>query len=126
MSMLTEGRPRADMGVTLQLDDFGKKALEAQLRGGSSRDAVVRAAARYYLADRESGRVAWRAPLFVRSVDPDGAGTDVELDEGTMEALEREARRQGIPASRLVEHALLYFLADVDSGRAALHLADEE
>jgi hypothetical protein len=126
MSMLTEGRPRADMGVTLQLDDFGKKALEAQVRDGSSRDAVIRAAARYYLADRESGRVAWRVPRFVRPAHADGAGTDVELDDATMQALEQEARRQGIPPGRLVEHALLYFLADLDSGRAEARLADED
>jgi hypothetical protein len=124
MSMLTEGRPTSDMGLKVQLDDFGKEALRAQMRGRRSRDAVIRTAARYYLADRDSGRVAWRVPPFVRRGDPNGAGTDVELDAATKEALEEEARRQGIAPGRLVEHALLYFLADLDSGRARLHFAD--
>jgi hypothetical protein len=113
------------MSVRLELDDFGREALEAQVRSGSSRDAVIRTAARYYLADRESGRVAWRPPRFARRDDyPAGTITDVELDQDTMEALETEARRHGIPAPRLAEHALLYFLADLDSGRAALRLGD--
>lgn len=113
------------MSVRLELDDFGREALETQVRGGSSRDAVIRTAARYYLADRGSGRVAWRPPRFARRDDPSaGTVTDVDLDEDTIEALEEEARRQGIPAPRLAEHALLYFLADLDSGRAAVRLGD--
>jgi hypothetical protein len=96
------------------------------MRGGRSRDAVIRTAARYYLADRDSGRVAWHVPPFLRRGDPNGAGTDVELDEATTKALEDEVRRQGIAPGRLVEHALLYFLADLDSGRAGLRFANGE
>jgi hypothetical protein len=113
------------MSVRLELDDFGKEALEAQVRAGSSRDAVMRTAARYYLADRGSGRLAWRPPLFVRTGDRRArAVTDIELDQDTLEALEDVARRQGVAAHRLAEHALLYFLADLDSGRAAARLGD--
>lgn len=107
------------MSVRLELDDFGREALEAQVREGGSHDAVMRRAARYYLSDRDSGRVAWRPPLFVRGEYPRAcAVTDVELDEETMEALEDEARHHGMAADRLAEHALLYFVADLDSGRA--------
>ena len=105
------------MSVRLELDDFGKHALEAQVEGGSTRDAVIRTAARYYFGDRGSGRLAWRPPRFVRCGEQGpSAITDVELDEDTMEALEEEARRQGMAPHRLAEHALLYFLADLDSG----------
>jgi hypothetical protein len=114
------------MGVRLQLDDFGREALEAQMRGGSSPDAVIRAAARYYLADRDSGRIAWRVPRFTHLGDSSVAVTEVELDDETMEALEEEAQRQGIPSARLAEHALLYFVADLDSGRAAPRLANAD
>jgi hypothetical protein len=113
------------MSVRLELDDFGREALEAQVRGGCSRDAVIRTAARYYLADRGSGRIAWGPPRFARRDDhPAATVTDVQLDAETTEALEKEARRHGIPAPRLAEHALLYFLADLDSGRAAVRLGD--
>ena len=114
------------MGVRLQLDDFGKEALEAQMRGGSSPDAVIRAAARYYLADRDCGRIAWRVPRFTRFGESNVAETEVELDDDTMEALEEEARRQGIPSGRLAEHALLYFVADLDGGRAAPRVANAD
>jgi hypothetical protein len=113
------------MDVRLELDDFGREALEAQVRSGGSRDAVLRTAVRYYLADRDSGRLAWRPPPFVHSVDRSaGPVTDVELDEDTLEALEKQARHHGMAADRLAEHALLYFLADLDSGRAVMRLGD--
>jgi hypothetical protein len=103
-----------------ELDSFGAEALEAQVRAGSSRAAVVRTAARYYLADRGSRRVAWRPPGFLRAVDqPASTVTDVELDEETTKALEKEARHQGLAPDRLAEHALLYYLADLGTGRAA-------
>jgi hypothetical protein len=113
------------MSVRLELDDFGNEALEAQVRSGSSRNAFIRTAARYYLADRGSGRVSWQPPRYLRK---DARRTlavrEVELDEETMEALEEEARRHGLPADRLAEHALLYYLADLDSGRAAARVRD--
>ena len=107
------------MGAMLRLDHFGKKALAARLRGGASRDAIVYKAVRYYLADRGNGRLAWRLPRFLNADDGnEPAGTDVTLDDETMAAVEREARRQGVAPGRLAEHALLYFLADLDCGRA--------
>jgi hypothetical protein len=112
------------MGVKLKLDDFGRQALEAQVRAGSTRDSVMRTAARYYLADRGCGRLAWTPPPFRRGDRPAGAITDVDLDADTSEALETEARRHGLAAECLAEHALLYFLADLDSGRAAVRLGD--
>lgn len=111
------------MSVRLELDDFGNEALEAQVRRGSTRGAVIRTATRYYLSDRRSGRLAWRPPLFVRSGEQAASAiTNVDLDEDTMEALEEQAQRHGVAAHRLAEHALLYFLADLDSGRAAERL----
>jgi len=38
------------------------------------------------------------------------------------DALEEEALRQGLDAELLAEHALLYFLADLDSGRVGARL----
>jgi hypothetical protein len=113
------------MSVRLELDDFGKRALDAQVRRGSSRDVFIRTAARYYLADRESGRVSWRPPRYLhKGARRALAVTEVELDEETMKALEEEARRHSLPAARLAEHALLYYLADLDSGRAAARVRD--
>jgi predicted transcriptional regulator len=105
--------------MTLHLDPFGQRALSefAEERRDSA-SAVVRTASLYYLADRDSGRPAWRVPRFQR--DPQrGDGFDVNLDDDTFAALRQEAAGQGVDPSRLAEHALLYYLADLDGGHLA-------
>jgi hypothetical protein len=105
--------------ITLRLDSFGQQALSkfaAQQRDSAS--AVVRTASLYYLADRNSGRAAWRVPRFSRA-PPGGDGLDIDLDDDTFAALRQEAGAQSVEPARLAEHALLYFLADLDAGRIA-------
>lgn len=105
--------------LTLHVDKFGQSALErgAEIKHGSTA-AVVRTAVLYYLADRDSGRVAWRFPRFSRHRVP-GPGQEVEIDDETWAAVEEEAGRQRVEPADLAEHAFLYFLADLDSGRVA-------
>jgi hypothetical protein len=105
--------------MTLRLDPFGQQALsEFAEEHRDSASAVVRTASLYYLADRDSGRPAWRVPRFRRDA-PRGDSLDVNLDEDTFAALRDEAAGQGVDPSRLAEHALLYYLADLDGGRLA-------
>jgi hypothetical protein len=99
--------------TTLPMDAFGKDAIVeyAQTRGVSLSDAI-RDAARFYLGDRDSGRPAWRLPRFARARDRGPAAElEIELDDETWDALDREARRQGVPTLVLLQHAVLYFLA---------------
>jgi hypothetical protein len=107
--------------VRLYLDQFGRDALtHFARRRKDSEGAVLRTAALYYLADGEAERPAWRAPRFVRSAaDAPGRGLEIDLDDDIWVALHREAGRQGVEPERLAEHAVLYFLADLDSGRIA-------
>ena len=42
-----------------------------------------------------------------------------EFDDFGYALLRAEAERQGVPVEDLLAHAALYYLADVDSGRAA-------
>ena len=103
--------------VTLQLDEFGQQSLTRFMREGQeSPAAALRTAALYYIADRDSGRPAWRAPRF-RSKKASSEGIRVAFDDETWAALEEEADRQNLDTSELAVHALLYFLADFDSGR---------
>jgi hypothetical protein len=105
--------------VTLHLDEFLQGAVDGYARErGDTPSSIVRTAARYWLADRDSGRPAWRAPRFRRDAGLSGESMRVGVDDETWEALEEEGRRQGLDAELLAEHALLYFLADLDSGRA--------
>jgi hypothetical protein len=46
------------------------------------------------------------------------------LDDATWRALAEEAQRQSVRAETLAVHAVLYFLADLDSGRLAGLLED--
>lgn len=110
--------------VTLQVDDFGQHALERFTRRSEGSMAnAVRMASLYYLSDRDSGRAAWRVPRLVGESQP-SQRLRIELDDATWAALSEEADRQGVPTDLLALHALLYYLADIDSGRVAALLED--
>ena len=105
--------------MIVYLDSFGRLALDRlATRRGGSRGSAVRTAAHYYLADREAGRPAWRVPSFASTPD-DLPGVSIRLDEPTRRVIAEEADRQGVRAGTLAAHAVLYFVADLDSGRLA-------
>jgi hypothetical protein len=110
--------------VNLPVGEFGQRGIERFARGGrGSADAAVRTAVLYYLAERDSGRVGWRVP----EVGGESGTTNalpVTLDDTTWAALAEEAGRQGVTPEALAVHAVLYFVADLDSGRLAEALAE--
>ncbi len=109
--------------LTLHLDEFGHRALARFARGrGATEDALVRTAALYYLSERDSGRPSWRVPRF--STGQAVPARQIELDEETWTALDDEAARQGVNADTIAVHALMFFLADLDSGRIGDRLED--
>jgi hypothetical protein len=109
--------------MILHLERFGREALEGYARSSaSSRSAAVVTAIRYYLAEGEAGRPAWRVPNL--GSGPSGEAFELEIDEATYAQLEREAARQRVTLERLAEHALFYFLADLEAGRVAARLGD--
>jgi hypothetical protein len=130
------GAPAAETGganramarsLTLEMDEFGLQAFsELAERQGGSADSLARMAAHYYLADSGDERPAWRVPSFAHDAEAERrrAGVRVELDDETWEALLQEARRQGVDIGVLAAHAVLYFIADVDSGRVAQRMGD--
>jgi hypothetical protein len=46
----------------------------------------------------------------------------IELDEFGYDSLRAEAERQGVSIESLVEHAAMYYLGDLNSGRAAVQI----
>jgi predicted DNA-binding ribbon-helix-helix protein len=117
---------RVTRSLTLHLDEFLQGALDGYAREhDGSASSAVRMAALYWIADRDSGRPAWRAPRFRRPADGDSGGAlRVVLDDEIWQTLEGEAQRQNVRTELVAEHAVLYFLADLDSGRVAERLAD--
>src|SRR5829696_9712795 len=110
--------------LTLEMDAFGFTDLAERQGGSASRVATM--AARYYLADSDDRRPAWRVPSLADAVEPERrhAGVRVELDDATWSALVKEARRQRVDIPVLATHAVLYFMADVGSGRVAQRIGE--
>jgi hypothetical protein len=110
--------------VTVRLDRFGREALDEYVRGtGESLPTALGTAVRYYLGDADSGRVAWRMPQQAGALET-GEPLELELDDELHGELEKESRRQEVRSDLLALHALMYYLADLDSGRAAARLGD--
>jgi predicted transcriptional regulator len=110
--------------VNVRLDRFGRDALDDYVRGsGGSRAGVLQTAVHYYLGDSDSGRAAWRVPQLARTATS-GDALDVELDDDLVARLEVEARQQDVSVELLTAHAIIYYLTDLDTGRAAARLGD--
>jgi hypothetical protein len=108
--------------LTLRLAPFEREALDAYAAAKHvPAERVVLTAVLYYLRERDAGRSTWRSPRN-RARGTDGT-LAVDLGEATRETLAREAGAQGVEPGELARHALLFFLADVHSGRVAGRVA---
>jgi len=54
------------------------------------------------------------------------ARVTIDLDGFAQERLEHEAQSQAVTLEQLVRHALMYYLADLDSGRVATRVPADE
>ena len=118
---------RATRELTLRLDEFGWGILESQAqRDGETLDAFLSRAAAYFDGELQAIRAATVVPKFRR--DGGGVAREIRLDvaPACWEHLETEAARQGVALERLLEHAALLHLADIDSGRVARRVLDDE
>ena len=113
--------------VTLRLGDFVANLLREQARANSlSPGEFLDLAARYYLSERSTGRPAGRLPSFLESrSDGDTIAVELDLDDESWEQLEGVAAGAGMPTERVVEHALLLLVADLDAGRVARRLVEQ-
>lgn len=111
-----QAHSRAAHRVTLRFDGFGWQSLESEAgEDGQLLDELIGRAAAYFDAKLGTIRRARLAPKF----KPSGHGTPreirLELACGLWQRLESEAGRQGIPLESLLEHASLFYIADVDA-----------
>ena len=83
-------------------------------------------AMRVYLGDKETNRPGWRYPDFAREAGAEQrAEVVVNVDEELWSAFASEAADQGVSIEQLVEHAALYFAAELDSGRVTERILDQ-
>jgi hypothetical protein len=117
------GDARVTHRITLAFDEFGWESLESAARsGGETIDELLTRAAAYFDAELPTARAAMLVPTF----KPGGRGIPrevrLEISRDCWEHLESEAERQGASLERVLEHAALLYLADIDSGRVAERL----
>ena len=113
--------------VTLTLGEFVAEALHQQARANAlSSEEFVDRAVRYYLSERSTGRPARKVPGFVKR-GSDGRATELqcELEKALWDELEPVAEREGTSIERLIQHAVLLLVADLDSGRVATRFVRE-
>jgi hypothetical protein len=106
-------------GVRLRFDQFGRRRLESSIRDGQpTLDGLLARALAHFDEELERGRPAAVPPGF--GAHRSELGEEVELmpvAQWRWEGLQERAGRWEIPVERLLEHALLLYLADLDFGR---------
>jgi hypothetical protein len=106
--------------LTLRFDRFGcRKVYEAALRQGRTLDTMLADALANLEAGIEGSRLAAAPPSFLAHRAPGETSIRLLTPSSRLQRLRPEARRWQVPLERLVEHALLLYLADGHAGRTA-------
>lgn len=115
--------------VIVRLGAFASGALSDEPANGADHlPPRLARAMRVYLHDKGTGRPGWHFPGFTRAA---GSGSQektevaLSLDEELWSAFQSEAAEQGVSSEQLAEHAALYFVAELDSGRLTRRILEE-
>jgi len=105
---------------------FVADTLRAQASANAlSAEEFVDRAAHYYLSERSTGRAARKLPAFLeRGSDGRAVRFQIDLEEASWAELRAVAAREGTSMERLLEHAVLLLIADLDSGRVATRFVE--
>lgn len=106
--------------VTVKLGSFAVEALAGGAGSGTEPSpADVERAIQFYLSQSRRQGPGWAYPELMRGKDPAGqVEIELDVDEFLWVSLEKEAGRQKVTISQLLEHASLYYAAEMDSGWA--------
>ncbi len=119
--------------VKVKLGAFagGMLAWKQQRDGGSgsgvqpNSDDVVRVI-RFYLREKGGEEVGWAYPQLLRQGRPEEeVEVELEIDDSLWGRMESEAERQDVTVTQLLEHAALYYAAELDAGRLTERILDE-
>jgi hypothetical protein len=111
--------------VTVKLGALAIDALGGK-RGRPPASEELTRAIHFYLNDTNRPGAGWTYPRFLRDRNAVGIEFDLSLEDSLWIALEAEARAQGISMAQLLEHAALYYAAEVDAGRVAERILGDD
>lgn len=117
----------AKQQIELELAGFAGTALEVEAeRHSLTREELIGLAAEHYLADDGPARPARGVPAWLDELDAgDKVPLALELRLETWQALAERARAQRTTVERVLEHATLSLIADLDSGHVTARVASE-
>jgi len=104
-----------------------KHQRETGIGGGvqPSSDDVVKVI-RFYLSEAGGESAGWAYPDFLREGRRrEEMEFELEVDESLWGEMEREAERQDVTVTQLLEHAVLYYAAELDAGRLTERILDD-
>jgi hypothetical protein len=111
--------------VVLELGGFAGTALATEAeRHSLTCEEVVSLAAEYYADDVGSPRMAHHVPTALGELDAsERFRLEIELRAEIWALLEERALEEDTTLERLLEHATLQLIADLDSGRVKARVA---
>jgi lactam utilization protein B len=91
-----------------------------------SSDDVLRVI-RFYLKEKGANGIGWSYPDLLREGRrEEEVEVEIEIDDQLWRQMEEEAARQGVSVTQLLEHAALYYAAELDAGRLTERILDDD
>ena len=119
----TEDRRRL---LELRLDSFGWQTLEeAAGLQDESIEELIAAACGHLVIESERGRAAARLLRLPGPRDAEARELELVLPARIWHALEVEAEGQNAELPRVIEHASLLYISDLESGRGTRQILEE-
>lgn len=119
--------------VRIKLGAFagGMLAWKQQRDAGSADDAQpssddILKVIRFYLKEKGTGGAGWSYPDLLRRGSPEEEiEVELEIEDAIWREMRAEASRQSVTITQLLEHAALYYAAELDAGRLTERILDE-
>ena len=81
---------------------------------------------RFYLKEKATGGTGWSYPDLLREGRPEEEiEVELEIEDALWREMRAEASRQRVSVTQLLEHAALYYAAELDAGRLTERILDE-
>ena len=112
--------------LSIRFESFGWRAVQDAAAGtDSSTEELIASACGHLLVALDKGRPAARRPATSIASTGEEREFEVSLPPRLWDSLDAEAERQGAELHRLIEHAVLLYVSDLDAGRATNAILDE-